>query len=314
MRISGLHIFEVTKPNMISVHFRTAVLACLLTLPSATGAQTLDKIKNNGTVTIGYFDFQVPISYADASKSAIGYHIQVCEAIVEKAKETLGLSKLNIRYVPVTNASNVALLANGTIDLACGGQTHTADREQYVAFATTTYLSRIAILHRAAAPLDSIASLKGRSVVLSAGTLTSKRLMEISFNEGLALKLVPTKTPTEAFKLFEAGQADAYVASETTLAALVARTNNPSLYSISETPLYKAPWALMLRKNDHQFKQLADQTIAELFASGRIGEIYKRWFQMPIPPDGIVLNIPIRPELQRLFSHPTDSARPQDYE
>src|SRR5947209_12982030 len=94
MRISGLHIFEVTKPNMISVHFRTAVLACLLTLPSATGAQTLDKIKNNGTVTIGYFDFQVPISYADASKSAIGYHIQVCEAIVEKAKETLGLSKL----------------------------------------------------------------------------------------------------------------------------------------------------------------------------------------------------------------------------
>lgn len=298
---------------------RSSVLAVSLSVAlaspgGAAHAQTLEKVRNSRTITLGYFDFQVPLSYVDAQHKPIGYQLDICRVIVEAIRTKSGLVDVDIRYTQMTNASAVPLLANGTVDLVCTGEPNTAERAPYAAFTNTTFLSRFAIVSRKDAPYETIHDLKGKSIAFTTGTLASKRITDLAFREKLGMTLIPTRTPAEAFRLFENRQADAYVATETTLASFVARSRNGGDYMLSKKPVWIAPFAIMLRKNDPEFKQLADGVIADLFTSGRIAEIYGKWFEAPIPPDNIVLQIPMRPELKKLLAHPIDSPRAADYD
>lgn len=294
--------------------FAAALLIALPAWSATSCAQTLEKVRSSRTITLGYYDFQVPLSYVDFGNKPIGYQLDICHAIVESVRSKIGRADIDIRYAPMTNASDIPLLANGTIDLACGGQPHTTDRAHYVAFTNTTFLSRFAIVSRKERGYETIQDLKGKSIAFTTGTLASKRITDMVLREGLGITLIPTKSPSEAFKLFESKQVDAYVATETTLSSLVARSKNGPGYLVSKQPVWIAPMAIMIRKNDPELKQLADAVIADLFGSGRMSEIYSRWFEAPIPPDNIVLRMEMRPEFKKLIAHPKDSPRATDYE
>jgi glutamate/aspartate transport system substrate-binding protein len=73
------------------------------------------------------------------------------------------------------------------------------------------------------------------------------------------------------------------------------------------------PYALMLRRDDPQFKAAVDAALRGVFGSGEIRRIYDRWFVQPIPPHNVVLNFPMGEQLARVIAKPTDSGDPQDY-
>ena len=290
------------------------VLLSLLAGAQVAAGQTIEKARSARSISLGHYDFQVPLSYVDARGTPIGYQVDICHAIVDRLKAQAGMPALDVRYVQMTNASATSLLANGTVDLACVGVANTVERVPYVSFTTTTFLSRFSFVSLKQNGYQSISDLKGKSIAFTTGTLASRRVTDIVLKEKLGSKLIPTKSPSEAFKLVETRQAEAYVATETILSSLIARSKQREDYAVSKTPLWMAPFGIMIRKNDLELKQLADGAIAELFTSGRIKEIYRKWLESPIPPDNIVLNIPMRPEFIKLISHPTDSPRVADYE
>jgi glutamate/aspartate transport system substrate-binding protein len=51
-----------------------------------------------------------------------------------------------------------------------------------------------------------------------------------------------------------------------------------------------------------------------VLTSGAINGIYNTWFEKPIAPKGINLNIPISPSLKKVMAKPTDSPDPKVYE
>src|ERR1700730_12459529 len=89
---------------------------------------TLRKIKETGTINIGYRDSSIPFSYLDDSQKPIGFAIDICCTIVEAVKQELKLDKLQVEFNPVTSSTRIPLLANGTIDMECGSTTNNADR------------------------------------------------------------------------------------------------------------------------------------------------------------------------------------------
>jgi glutamate/aspartate transport system substrate-binding protein len=74
------------------------------------------------------------------------------------------------------------------------------------------------------------------------------------------------------------------------------------------------PYALMLRRDDPQFKRLVDAALTSVFSSGEINAIYDKWFAKPIPPRRIVLNFPATEQWKRVVLRPTDSPDPKDYQ
>lgn len=73
------------------------------------------------------------------------------------------------------------------------------------------------------------------------------------------------------------------------------------------------PYALMMRREDPQFKAAVDAALRGVFASGEIQRIYDKWFVRPIPPRNVVLNFPMGVQLKRVIAKPADSGDLQDY-
>jgi len=62
----------------------------------------------------------------------------------------------------------------------------------------------------------------------------------------------------------------------------------------------------MLRKDDPQFKTLVDDTLAKLMRSGDFEKLYVRWFENPIPPKSINIQLPMSDALKRAIKEPND--------
>ena len=56
-----------------------------------------------------------------------------------------------------------------------------------------------------------------------------------------------------------------------------------------------------------------DGVLVELYRSGEIHAIYRKWFQLPIPPRGINLQLPMSESLKRAIAQPTDDPDPARY-
>jgi glutamate/aspartate transport system substrate-binding protein len=275
---------------------------------------TLKTIRETGAITLGYRDSSIPFSYLDDSQKPIGYAMDICYKIVDAVKAELKLDKLEVRLNPVTSATRIPLLANGTIDLECGSTTNNLERQKLVAFTNTHFLTASRFVSKKASNLNSINDLKGKIVASTAGTTNIKQLTEVNAARNLGTTIVPAKDYAEAFLMVETDRAAALAMDDILIAGFVAGSKDPSAYVISTDAFSKPePYGIMFRKDDPAFKKVVDAATAAFFISGEGQKIYDKWFMSKIPPKGLNLNTPIAPELKAEFAKPSDSPDPDSY-
>ncbi|MES2040195.1 MAG: transporter substrate-binding domain-containing protein [Pseudomonadota bacterium] len=274
---------------------------------------TLKKIKDTGTITLGVRDSSNPFSYLDDKQSYQGYSIDLCLKIVTAVQKQLGLTSLNVKMNPVTSATRIPLMANGTIDLECGSTTNNVERQKQVAFAPTTFVTANRILSKKSSGIKTLADLKGKAVVSTSGTSNLKQLTQLNADQNLGINILPAKDHAEAFLMVETGRAVAWVMDDILLASQVSNSKNPADYEISKEALSVEPYGIMLRKDDAPFKKVVDTAIGNVLTSGDVNRIYHKWFMQPIPPKGIALNWPMSDQLKVVAAKPTDSGEPSAY-
>jgi len=279
----------------------------------AQESATLKKIKETGTITLGVRESSVPFTYLDDQQKVQGYSLELCMKVVNAIQKHLGLSKLDVKLNPVTSATRIPLMANGTIDLECGSTTNNAERQKQVAFAPTMFLTSTRLLAKKSSGINDVADLKGKTLVSTAGTSNLKALTAINAERNLGIHIVPAKDHAEAFLMVETGRADAFGMDDVLLAGIAANSKTPTDYSISRWSLPPEPYGIMMRRDDPGFKKLVDAEISRIYTSGEIERIYAKWFQSPIPPKGINLNWPMTDALKNAFKKPTDSPDPAAY-
>jgi glutamate/aspartate transport system substrate-binding protein len=294
--------------------FCALVLALLLAaLAGRAEAQdlsgTLKKIRDTGSITLGHRESSVPFSYYDGRQQVVGFAMDLCYRIVDAVKAELKLPDLAVKLNPVTSATRIPLMANGTIDLECGSTTDNAERRNQVGFALTHFVAANRFVAKKSSGIASLDDLKGKAVVSTSGTSNIKQLTEINGKRGLDMRIIPAKDHAEAFLTLETDRASAFVMDDVLLASLVAASKDPSLYAMSKESLSAEPYAIMMRKDDTTFKRLADSALAGLMRSGEFERIYAKWFLAPIPPHGLTLGIPLGPELKAIVADPQAAMR-----
>lgn len=296
---------EVMKPSKFAMLFVGASLLVGAAQAQETG--TLKKIKDSGLITLGVRDSSIPFSYLDDKQSYQGYSIDICLKIVTAIQKQLGMTALNVTLNPVTSATRIPLMANGTIDLECGSTTNNLERQKQVAFAPTTFVTANRYLTKKSANIKSLDDLKGKSIVSTSGTSNLKQISSINSERNLGMNVMTAKDHAEAFLTMETGRAAAFVMDDILLASLAASSKAPADYTISAEALSVEPYGIMLRREDPAFKKAVDAAVVALFKSGDINRIYAKWFTSPIPPKGINLNIPMSASLKAAIAKPTDS-------
>ena len=274
---------------------------------------TLQKIKSSGSITIGHRDASIPFSYYDDKQQAVGYAMDLCARIVDAVKAELKMPKLETKYQLVTSANRIPLMANGTIDLECGSTTNNLERQKQVSFTITHFVTANRWVAKKSAKLDKLADLKGKTVVSTAGTTNIKGITEINAAQNLGLHIISANGHPEAFQMVETGRAAAFVMDDILLYSLAAQSRTPSDYHISSEATSVEPYGIMLRKDDAAFKKVVDAAMVDTYKSGAINSIYGKWFQKPIPPKGLNLNIPMSDQFKKVVAKPTDSGDQADY-
>lgn len=276
-------------------------------------AGTLDKIKKAGVVTLGVRDGSVPFSYLDDNQQYIGYAVDLCLRVVAALRRDLAMPNLKVAMNPVTSANRIPLMANGTIDLECGSTTNNLERQQHVAFAPTMFVIGSRLLSKKSSNIKTLADMKGKTLVATAGTSTLKQMTMLNKEQNLGMTILVGKDHPESFLMMDTGRAAAQANDDILLAAQVASARNPAQYEISKASLSVEPYGIMMRKGDAAFKKVVDAAIVGVYKSGQIDAIYNKWFMAPIPPRGINLNFAVPPQLKAVFARPTDSGDPAVY-
>jgi glutamate/aspartate transport system substrate-binding protein len=297
-----------------TIQFILAALAsAALAAPVAAQEGTLKKVKDSGSITIGHRDASIPFSYYDDKQQPVGYAIDLCLKIVDAVKAELKMPKLEVKYQLVTSANRIPLMANGTIDLECGSTTNNLARQEQVWFTITHFVTANRWVAKKSANLRTLQDLKGKTVVSTAGTTNIKGITEINAAQNLGLNIISANGHPEAFQMVETGRAAAFVMDDILLYSLSAQARNPSDYAISTEATSVEPYGIMLRKDDAAFKKVVNAAMTNLYKSGQINPIYEKWFQKPIPPKGLNLNIPMGDQFKKVVANPTDSGDPAVY-
>jgi len=297
----------------ISRWFIVLLVGCAIAGP-ACAQDTLKKIRDTGTITLGHRDSSIPFSYYDDKQQVVGYAMDICYKVVDAIKAELKMAKLDVKLNPVTSATRIPLMANGTIDLECGSTTNNLERQKQVWFATTHFVTANRFVSKKDANLKTVNDLKGKTVVSTSGTTNIKQANEINVEKKLGMNIIAAKDHAESFLTVETGRAVAFFMDDILLYSLVANSRNPSEWVISSDALSVEPYGIMMRKDDAAFKKVVNGAINNLYKSGEINKIYSKWFLAPVPPKGINLNVPMGASFKKVVANPTDSGDPKDYQ
>jgi glutamate/aspartate transport system substrate-binding protein len=301
--------------SLVISGIRAALVASALVCAQGAIASsaTLDKIKATGAVTMGVRESSIPMSYTTGDSRFDGFHVEVCRMILNDIKDKLGLSTLRINYQPVTAQNRIPLVQNGTVDIECGTTTNNTARQRDVSFANTLYVEEVRIAVKANSGINSISQLAGRKVATTTGTTSVQLLRKHEKATGVNFDEVFGKDHADSFLLLESGRADAFVMDGSILAGNIANSRNPKDFKIVGEVLSTEPIAIMVRKDDPQFKAAVNAAIAKIVANGNMPKLWDKWFLKPIPPKNSVVGLELSPATKNAWANLNDKPA-EDYQ
>ncbi|MEJ7932184.1 amino acid ABC transporter substrate-binding protein [Ramlibacter sp. AN1015] len=286
-------------------------LALVTTTPLAQGNDTLAKLKETGSITLGVRESNVAMSYALGDGRHAGFHIDLCHRVVANVEKAIG-RKLDIKYQLVTSQNRIPLLQNGTIDMECGSTTNNATRQKDVAFLPTTFVEEVRIAVKKNSGIDSLEQLDGKTIATTTGATSVQHLRKHQRTGNVSFKELHGKDHDESFLLLQSGRADAFVLDGAILAGNIAVSKNPAEYKILPDVLNVEPIAIMVRKDDPQFRRIGQETVAQMAKSGELATLWDKWFMKPIPPKNVSVGYPLNESTRQAWADLND--RPmEDY-
>lgn len=239
---------------------------------------TLAQIKETGKVRIGFRENQPPMSFLDKSGKPAGYSVDLCVRIVNEVKNTLGRDDIAIEYVPVSSTSRFPALADNKIDILCGATTKTISRGELVDFTQLTFVTGASLLSLKDNGVGGISALQGKKVAVSKGTTTLDALTKKLKESVSDAKVVPVDSSAAGLQALIKGEVDAFSADQVVLIGLVLTHKGDEKFAIATDIFSFEPFALAVRRNDSDFRLLADRVLSQLNRSGQITPIYRKWF------------------------------------
>lgn len=258
------------------------LLAITVLFASPLGAagqkDTLEQIGESGKVRIGFRESQPPMSFLDQDGKAAGYSIDLCVRIVNEVKNTLKKDDITIEYVPVSSSKRFDALQNNTIDILCGATTKTIARGKLVDFTQLTFVTGASLLSLKDTGVEGISALQGKKVGVSKGTTTLDAISTKLKESVSDAKIIQFDSASDGMKALIKGEVDAFSADQVVLIGLVLTHEGEEEFTIAGDIFSYEPFALAVRRNDSDFRLLADTVLAQLNRSGQITPIYRKWF------------------------------------
>jgi glutamate/aspartate transport system substrate-binding protein len=266
----------------------------------------LERVAGGGKLVIAHRESSIPFSYVDADKKPVGYAVELCLKLAEAVRKKTGAKNMQVEFLQVTPANRIAMVAEGKADLECGSTTNNAERRQKVSFTIAHFITGARLLVRADSKIDRIEDLEGKKLVSTKGTTPLKAAEQANRERLLRITILEAPDHAKAVDMVEKGEADAFVMDDVLLFGLAANRPKPDALKVVGKFLTTEPLAIMLPKDDPEFKKLVDDEMRRLIVSKDIQPVYDKWFLRPISPNDKPLNLPVSYLLRDFWKYPSD--------
>jgi glutamate/aspartate transport system substrate-binding protein len=142
-----------------------------------------------------------------------------------------------------------------------------------------TFITGGALLVPQKATVKGMAELAGKTVGVVEGTTTEAELKTGRAAAAAAnVKVQGFKNYDDGLKALDKGKIQALAGDQLILIGLARQTPDPSKFAIATELFSYEPYALALRRNDSEFRLVANRVLATLYRTGEIQSVYEAWF------------------------------------
>jgi ABC-type amino acid transport substrate-binding protein len=261
---------------------------------------TLDRVRQTGTLKVGYYADARPLSYQDETGKAAGYAIAVCQEIANDLKATIGNPSLTIDYVVVGAADRFEAVKQGKIDLLCGPSVPTLARRKDVSYSIPFFPAGLGALLRADAPAQIKDALSGheppyrplwrgsiglalqrRTFSAVAGT-TSLNWLNTKIDQfKIDAKVVPVDNHDDGVQKVLDRTTDVLFGERNILLDAKKRSPSSGDLIVLDRQFTYEPLAMALQRGDEDFRLFVDRSISKLNRSGTSQSLYRSFFGEP---------------------------------
>lgn len=238
---------------------------------------TLERIAKSGVIRLGYLEAASPFSLSEGGKPPVGYSIELCDRVVESLRSQLKLPALKQQWVKVTLQDRMQAVREGKIDLECGTTTVTLSRQEGVDFSLMTFVDGGSMLVKPGAGLGRMADFGGKRIAVVTGTTTTEALRTELKRLGITAQVVPVADERKGMALLSAGEVDAYASDRLVLIGLALNGQGGEGFRLIDEDFSIEPYALVMRRDDHDFRLAVNRALARVYRSGEITKIYDTW-------------------------------------
>jgi len=273
---------------------RLPLMLALLVLPGASllAQGTLERVADRGEFRIGYRTDARPLSYEENGEAA-GYSVDFCRRIAAAVREHLSLADMRVTFVPLTTENRIDAVVNGDIDIECGTTTVTLGRQELVDFTLMTFVTGGTILSMAENRVATMADLAGRRVAVIGGTTSATALQAHLSDNLIDAQVVMVADRSEGMAQLASGDVDGFASDQIVLvgeAMQAIATDSNLSYSFADELFSFEPYAMMVQRNDADFRLVANRAIAQLFRGGQYAQLYQQWIgSVGIAPSPMLL-------------------------
>ncbi len=265
----------------------SGVLAGLGASPAVAAEDTLERVRESGTIRLGFREDAAPFSFRDENGQADGYIVDLCRAVVSFAEAELGLETIAVEYVPVTAENRFQAIVDGRIDLLCGASSVTLSRRAIVDFSIPTFIDGASVLFSKDGP-DSFEGLDGHRVGVRAGTTTEAALGETLTELGINADIVTVADHADGLAQLQMGDLSAYFADRAILQYLMLDNAMAGDVRLSERYFSQEPYGLAFAYGDNRFRLLIDRTLSQLYRTGAVSPIFSAHFGEAATPSDLL--------------------------
>lgn len=238
-----------------------AFFASPLSAQELTG--TLQQIKKSGQIRIGYRVSEPPMSFLDKDGNPTGYSIDLCKGIVTEVENKIG-ANVKVEYVPVTAEGRFKALGDNKIDILCGSTTKTLSRSELVDFTQLTFVTGASLMTlKDNKTLDS-AGFDGTKIGVVKATTTAIALKKLIQETSTNAEVVLFNSAKESIEALRQKKIDAFSSDQIVLIGLALKEHDPMNFVIKSDVFSFEPFALAVKRNDADFRLVADRVISEL--------------------------------------------------
>jgi len=264
---------------MRKTHFAmlAAIVSLALPITGLAADGTLEKVAKSGEFLIGYRTDASPLSYENADGEPSGYSVDLCRRVAAAVKAHLGKDDIETKFVPITSEERISAVQSGKIDIECGATTITLTRQKEVDFTIPSFVTGGSILSLSEGNIGGMSDLAGKTVGVVRGTTTVEQLESYLKDLLIDAEVVVVEDRMHGMERLNKGEIDAFASDQIVLIGQIIESLYPKKYSLANDIFSFEPYGFILRRNDADFRLVANTALSQMYRSGQHIEIYNKW-------------------------------------